>query len=221
VAQEGRVELKYSGFRFEASVQALRRIPHTSFDAYFSGRYAQDVCRDGSIFVDRDSEHFGHILEYMRDGVAAVAEPDARPSVSLLRALKREFGYYCIDLSTSDATESAQPEVAFAIDGGDVGRQLGSSMERYDLASGQLIQVAPMGTSRESFGACMVAGELYVSGGKNALSKRHMSSVEKNSPSTDTWSAMAPMPAARSSHAAVAVGITMYVRAACLMAKKR
>jgi hypothetical protein len=40
-AQEGRIELNIGGFRFETSVQALRRIPHTFFDAYFSCRYAQ------------------------------------------------------------------------------------------------------------------------------------------------------------------------------------
>jgi hypothetical protein len=62
-AQEGRVELNIGGYRYETSVQALRRVPHTFFDAYFSGRYAQDVCADGSIFVDRDGEHFGHVLE--------------------------------------------------------------------------------------------------------------------------------------------------------------
>jgi hypothetical protein len=39
----------------------MRRIPQTFFDAYFSGLYAQDVFRDGSIFLDRDGEHFGHI----------------------------------------------------------------------------------------------------------------------------------------------------------------
>jgi hypothetical protein len=63
-AQEGRVELNIGGYRFETSVQTLRRLPHTFFDAYFSGRYVQDVCDDGSIFVDRDGEHFGHVLEY-------------------------------------------------------------------------------------------------------------------------------------------------------------
>jgi hypothetical protein len=57
-AQEGRVELNTGGDRFKTSVQALRRVPHTFFDAYFSGRYVQDVCEDGSIFVDRDGEHF-------------------------------------------------------------------------------------------------------------------------------------------------------------------
>jgi hypothetical protein len=74
-AQEGRVELNIGGYRFETSVQTLRRLPHTFFDAYFSGRYVQDVCDDGSIFVDRDGEHFGHVLEYMRDGVVSVAKP--------------------------------------------------------------------------------------------------------------------------------------------------
>jgi hypothetical protein len=53
-AQEGRVELNIGGYRFETSMQALRRVPHTFFDAYFSGRFAQDVCDDGSIFVDSD-----------------------------------------------------------------------------------------------------------------------------------------------------------------------
>jgi hypothetical protein len=43
-AQEGRVELNIGGYRFETSVQTLRRVPHTFFDAYFSGRYVQDVC---------------------------------------------------------------------------------------------------------------------------------------------------------------------------------
>jgi hypothetical protein len=88
-AQEGRVELNVGGYRFRTSVQALRRIPNTFFDAYFSGRYAQDVCDDGSIFVDRDGEHFGHVLEYMRDGHVSVPAPGACPSVSLLHALKR------------------------------------------------------------------------------------------------------------------------------------
>jgi hypothetical protein len=82
-AQEGSVELDIGGYHFETSVQTLRRVPHTFFDASFSGQYAQDVCRDGSSFVDRDGEHFGHVLEYMRDGVVSVAEPGARPSISL------------------------------------------------------------------------------------------------------------------------------------------
>jgi hypothetical protein len=208
-AQKGHVELNIGGYRFETSVQALRRVPHTVFDAYSSGRYAQDVCNDGSIFVDRDGEHFGHVLQYMRDGVVAVAEPDVSPSISLLRALKREFGFYCIELVTEQAAEPERSEVAYVM-GGVGGGGVLSSMERYDASSGQWSAAAAMESARHSFGTCVVAGELYVSGG-NDNDSGVLSCVEKNSPSSDTWSAVAPMPDGRSSHAAVAVGWDMYV----------
>jgi hypothetical protein len=114
--QEGHVELNIGGYQFQTS-ETLRRILHTFFDAYFSGRYAQDVCLDGSIFVDRDGEHFGHVLEYMRDGVVSVAEPTARRNLSLLRALKQEFGFYCIELCMEQAAGPEQPEIAYAMGG--------------------------------------------------------------------------------------------------------
>jgi hypothetical protein len=167
------------------------------------------VCDDGSIFVDRDGEHFGHVLEYMRDGVVTVADPDARPSVLLLRALKREFGFYCIELPAP-----LQPEMAYVM--GDFNRVVNctafllSSMERYDASTGQWSVVAAMGTARSCIGACTIAGELYVTGGRDNA-RNVLSSVEKYSPSSDTWSAVAPMPEARAEHAAVAVGSAMYV----------
>jgi hypothetical protein len=207
--QEGHVELNIGGYRFQTSVQTLRRVPHTFFDAYFSGRYAQDVCDDGSIFADRDGEHFGHVLEYMRDGVVSVAEEGTCPSVSLLRVLKREFGFYCMELCTEHVAEPEQPEMAYVMGGRGVGLTMLSSMERYDASSGQWSEAAAMGTARWAFGACVVAGELYVTGGRGENNR--LSSVGKYSPSTDTWSAVAPLPASRASHAAVAVGSAMYV----------
>jgi hypothetical protein len=143
-APKGRVELNFGGYRFETSVQTLRRLPHTFFDAYFSGRYAQDVCRDGSIFADCDGEYSGHVLEYMRDGVVSVAEPRARPSVSLLRAMKREFGLYCIHLCTEQLPVLDQLEMSYAV-GGITRNRLGlSSVERYNTSSGQWSMVAGM-----------------------------------------------------------------------------
>jgi hypothetical protein len=184
-AQEGRVELNIGGYHFDTSVRALRRVPHTFFDAYFSGRYAQDVCDDSSIFVDRDGEHFGHVLQYMRDGVVSVADPGAHPSVSLLRALKREFGFYCIELVAERAVEPEQFEVAYVMGGrGTDGNRL-SSMERYDASSGQWSTVtAAMGTARSHVDACVVAGELHVTGGSDG--NNQLSSVEKYTPSSDT-----------------------------------
>jgi hypothetical protein len=209
-AQEGRVDLNIGGYRFETSVQALRRVPHTFFDAYFSGRYAQDVCNDGSIFVDRDGEHFGHVLEYMRDGVVSVAEPGAHPSVSLLRALKREFGFYCIELGAEQPVAPEQPEVGLVMGGQDCRTaECNSSMERYDVSTGQWTATAAMATARSYLGACVIAGELYVSGGYSNTDR--LSSVEKYSPSSDAWIAVVHLPVARASHAAVAVGLAMYV----------
>jgi N-acetylneuraminic acid mutarotase len=209
-AHEGRVELNIGGFRYETSVQTLRRVPYTFVDAYFSGRYAQDVCADGSIFVDRDGEHFGHILEYMRDGVVSVAEPGARPSINLLRALKREFGFYCIELCAEQATEAHQPEVALMVGGHHAGSPL-ASMERYDTSSGQWSVAAAMNTARCMFGACMLAGEVYGTGGYSTDSGGPLLSVEKYTPSRDTWSTVAPLPFARYNHAAVVMGSAMYV----------
>jgi hypothetical protein len=207
--QQGRVELNIGGYCFQTSVQTLRRVPHTFFDAYFSGRYAQDVCNDGSIFVDRDGEHFGHVLEYMRDGHVSVAEPGALPSVSLLRALKREFGFYCIELYGELAAEPNQPEMVYVVGGYRAGVRL-SSMERYDASSGQWSVAAAMRTGRDEFGTCVLSGEIYVTGGVTD-GRYNLSTVEKYSISSDTWSTMAPMPAARAGHATVAIGMAMYV----------
>ena len=66
---EGRVELEVGGRRFVTSVQTLRRVKGTYFDAYFSGRYAMELAEDGSVFIDRDGEAFGHLLEYLRTGM--------------------------------------------------------------------------------------------------------------------------------------------------------
>jgi hypothetical protein len=210
-AQEGHVELNIGGYRFETSVQTLRRVPHTFFDAYFSGRYAQDVCNDDSIFVDRDGAHFGHVLEYMRDGVVSVADAGARPSVSLLRALKREFGFYCIELSAEEAAEPAQPEMAFVMGGLDDDFDTLSTMELYDAFSDQWSAATNMSTRRHSFAACAVVGQIYVSGGEGGDDSNFLSSVEKYSPSSDTWSTVSALPEPRSEHAAVAVGSAMHV----------
>jgi N-acetylneuraminic acid mutarotase len=81
-----------------------------------------------------------------------------------------------------------------------------SSMKRYDVASGQWSAMAAMSTSRHDFDACVVAREIYVTGGFFGIDEDRSSSVEKFSPSSDTWSAVASMPHGRAQHAAVAVG---------------
>jgi hypothetical protein len=202
---EGHVVLNVGGFRYETSVQTLRRLPYTFFDAYFSGRYAQVVCADGSIFIDRDGEHFGYVLEYLRDGVLAVVEQDASElDVSILRWLKREFAFYCVELTAK------QQEVAF-VAGGDTSEEvITASVERYDVASGAWWEMAPMTTARASFALCGLGGELYAIGGIDS-ENNYLASVERYDPSLNSWSAAIPLPHARAGHCAVAVADAMYV----------
>jgi hypothetical protein len=203
-AQEGHVELNVGGYRFETSVQTLRQLPHTFFDAYFSGRYAQDVCADGSIFIDRDGEHFGQVLQYLRDGVVAMAEQEASElNVSVLRWLKREFGFYCIDLF---ADESAVVESVYVV-GGSAGGDKLSSVNRYDASSGSWHITAPMTIERCEIGLCELAGDLYATGGSDEGTMQ----MERYDQSLDTWSAAPPMPCPRYGHCACVVGEDMYV----------
>jgi hypothetical protein len=210
--QQGRVELNVGGHHYQTSVQTLRHVPHTFFYTHFSGRYAQDVYLDGSIFVDRDGEHFAHVLEYMRDGVVSVAEAGARPSLSLLRALKREFGYCCIELVAEKPAAPVQLETAYVIGRCEDNNAL-SSMERLEVVSGQWTAVAAKGTACSHFNSCVIAGEIYITGGLHAehTGGEQLASVKKYSPLSDSWSAVAPMPQARYRHVAVAVGPDMYV----------
>jgi hypothetical protein len=205
-AQQGRVVLDIGGYRYTTSVQTLRRLPGTFFDAYFSGRYTMDRSEDGSIFIDRDGKHFGQVLEYLRDGVVSVAEKDASElNVGELRWLKREFGFYCIELD-------AEPqEVAFVVGGSGVNNTTLASVERYDMSSGAWCGVAPMAMTRSAYGLCMLSdGDIYASGGVNADELR-LASVERYDSSLDTWSAAPPLPQPRFSHCACAVGNAMYV----------
>jgi hypothetical protein len=129
-AQQGRIQLNVGGTHFETSVQTLRRVPGNIFDAYFSDRYAQDLCTkpNGSIFVDRDGELFGHVLEFLRDGVVSVAEQEERPSLSLLRRLQREFHFFSIELYANQASGAERVELfdfLIAASGGGARREAG------------------------------------------------------------------------------------------------
>jgi hypothetical protein len=132
----------------------------------------------------------------MRDGVVSVAEAGACPSVSLLRALEREFGFYCIELVAEQPVELEQLELAYVM-GGYEGPGYGigklSSVERFDASSGQWSVAAPLSTARHAFGACVLAGEMCVLGGLD-IANRHLSIVEMYSPAKNTWSAVEPMP---------------------------
>jgi N-acetylneuraminic acid mutarotase len=156
----------------------------------------------------------------MRDGHVSVAAPGARPSLKLLLALKREFAFYSIDVCSKLLAMPAQSEEVFVMGGCDdvddnepERFDARSSMERYEATTpttGRWVKAQSMCTKRCYFGTCVTDGDLYVTGGLNENNVR-LKSVEKYSRASDTWSAVASLPNVRSSHAAVAVGSTMYV----------
>ncbi|KAL5767834.1 hypothetical protein ACOSP7_014421 [Xanthoceras sorbifolium] len=84
------VRLNIGGNKFCTTVDTLtHREPDSMLAAMFSGRHT--VCRDnekGYVFVDRDGEHFRHILNWLRDGVV----PTLTESKYL--ELLREAEYY-------------------------------------------------------------------------------------------------------------------------------
>jgi hypothetical protein len=61
----------------------------------------------------------------------------------------------------------------------------------------------------QPFWCIYVGGRTYVTGGFNV--EGSLSSVEKYTPSSDSWSNGAPLPYAKYQHAAVAVGSSIYV----------
>jgi hypothetical protein len=139
-AQQGRVVLDIGGHRYTTSVQTLRRLPGTFFDAYFSGRYAQDVCEDGSIFIDRDGTYFGHVLEYLRDGVVSAGLEERQDTLLL-----REFEFFSVE-------PVVEQDFMIAM-GGRNGSKVLANVDRYDAKSGLWEQLAPMpGVGLASFG---------------------------------------------------------------------
>jgi hypothetical protein len=128
--------------------------------------------------------------------------------VSFLRALKREFWYYCIELVVEQPAEPAQLEKVYVIGGLSVDCYKAlSSMERFDAVSGQWSTAADSGTTRQHVSACVITGEIYVTGGISDF--QHFQLVEKYSPLSDSWIAVALMLEAQC-NVAVAVGSVMY-----------
>ena len=201
-AQRSRVELDIGGTRYVTSVSTLRSRPGSMLDALFSGRHAVIEEEDGSVFIDRDGSAFGHVLAYLRDGVvAAGCEDDAR----LLGRLKRDFDFYCIELVE-------ERTMVLAVGGVDPSNNTVSTMERYDRQQDSWTAAASMRQARSLFGSCMIAGELYVTGGLTTtqLSSK-LATVERYNPSSNAWSSVAAMPQARFGHEACEIGGAMYV----------
>ena len=84
------VLLDIGGTTFKTSRSTLLAIPNTYFTAHLT--FAQQHTTTHHLFIDRDSAHFRHILNYMRDR----SLPDGLTACEL-NELWREVQYYAID----------------------------------------------------------------------------------------------------------------------------
>jgi N-acetylneuraminic acid mutarotase len=113
-------------------------------------------------------------------------------------------------IAQADGTIVMGQEMALVVSGMAPDGRRTTSMERYDASSGQWSKVAAMSNALSNFGTCVVAGELYVTGGYGDWWYEPLSSVQKYSPTSDAWSTVNPLPSKLAYHAAVAVGLVMY-----------
>ena len=65
--QTNKIILDVGGHKFATSRQTLTSIPDTYFASLFSGRFELAPDAEGAYFIDRDGEHFRHILNFLRD----------------------------------------------------------------------------------------------------------------------------------------------------------
>ncbi len=94
----------------------------------------------------------------------------------------------------------------------------GKRLERYTIETDTWTTLSPMPTARAAATVAVIGNALYVMGGRTAnspCSGPALATVERYDIDTDTWSTAAPLPAARSDFAAVAVGGKIFVFGGC------
>jgi hypothetical protein len=62
-----KVHLDVGGHKFITSPPTLTSVPDTFLQSMFSGTTRSPPDGDGVFFIDRDGDHFRHILSYLRD----------------------------------------------------------------------------------------------------------------------------------------------------------
>ena len=61
------IKLDVGGHKFTTSLPTLTSVHDTYLAALFSGRHPVAPNADGAIFIDRNGDHFHHILSHLRD----------------------------------------------------------------------------------------------------------------------------------------------------------
>ena len=103
-----KIKLQVGDHAFTTSRETLCMRKGSMLEAMFSGRHSIKPEEDGSIFIDRDGEHFKLILNYLRDGkLPSGLSNDTR------EALAAEAEYYQLEDLVERLTPTAQKIVEY------------------------------------------------------------------------------------------------------------
>ncbi|KAK9852570.1 hypothetical protein WJX84_006001 [Apatococcus fuscideae] len=86
------ISLNVGGVKFATSLETLTRDPESMLARMFQGDIGKRRDDKGRIFIDRDSKHFGLILNYLRDGTCVLPQ-DAQQ----LKEILQEAEFYVLD----------------------------------------------------------------------------------------------------------------------------
>mmetsp|Transcript_120382 Transcript_120382/g.269066 ORF Transcript_120382/g.269066 Transcript_120382/m.269066 type:complete len:584 (-) Transcript_120382:75-1826(-) len=154
VATETMVDVNVGGVIFEASRHTCTQQPGSLLERLLTGRAQAPRDKDGRIFLDRDSNLFRSILNFMRDPSVPPPSRDAAES----EALCQEADYLGIRFYPFP--------LVYAVGGHDGSDHL-SATEVLDVENQCWRPCRPMHTERTYFGAEVLHSRLYLFGGQN------------------------------------------------------
>ncbi|EUD67734.1 hypothetical protein C922_01923 [Plasmodium inui San Antonio 1] len=154
IATETMIDINVGGAVFETSRHTLTQQKDSFIEKLLSGRYHVTRDKQGRIFLDRDSELFRIILNFLRNPLTVPIPKDLSESEALLK----EAEFYGIKFLPFP--------LVFCMGGFD-GVEYLNSMELLDISQQCWRMCTPMSTKKAYFGSAVLNNFLYVFGGNN------------------------------------------------------
>eukprot|EP00921_Rhytidocystis_pertsovi_P010744 GHVQ01017303.1.p1 GENE.GHVQ01017303.1~~GHVQ01017303.1.p1 ORF type:complete len:553 (+),score=99.76 GHVQ01017303.1:188-1846(+) len=174
IAAETMVDLNVGGVVFETSRHTLIQQPGSFIEALLSGRHHVSRDRQGRIFLDRDSELFRIILNFLRNPSTPPMPRDAAES----DAVAKEAQFFGIKFFPFP--------LVFAC-GGHNGTEHLRAVEVLDIGQQCWRPCRPMETERAYFGSTSILNRLFLYGGQN-LDYKALCDMEVYDILRDCWS---------------------------------
>ncbi|VWU50588.1 kelch protein K13 [Hepatocystis sp. ex Piliocolobus tephrosceles] len=154
IATETMIDINVGGVVFETSRHTLTQQKDSFIDKLLSGRFHVTRDKQGRIFLDRDSELFRIILNFLRNPLTVPIPKNLSESEALLK----EAEFYNIKFLPFP--------LVFSMGGFD-GIDYLNSMEMLDINQQCWRMCTPMTTKKAYFGSAVLNNFLYVFGGNN------------------------------------------------------